>query len=617
MNKALTAAARARPENQGMAATAAAAAARALAAAACLALAACGGGSSGGSFSFLPAAPPEPPPPAAPPPAADGPMVRQTTAGKIEGVDDSASSGTWFWKGVPFAQPPVGALRWRAPVEPEAWSGIRPAAKFGNACLQIGRLFSPGANNTYDATIGTMLGKPVGSEDCLFVNIWRPATDERNLPVLLFVHGGSNISGYTADPLYDGARLAKAANAVVVTASYRLGILGFLNMPQLRPGGSAGDDSGNFALLDNMAALRFIKNNIANFGGDPGNVTLSGESAGATNLLAVMTSPMAKGLFHKAFEMSGGISLASNLPPGTLPTLAPASASLAQGQSILEKLLVADGTAADAAAAKAYIGTRTPAQIADYLRAQEGGAMLATVVANGLGSVAPIPDGAVLPADPIGAIAAGNYAKVPMLAGNTRDEGKLFASLLGTIGFPKPGWIVTDAQRFSMMFNFDPDAPPTLTVADIIDPSYLPVDTPVTGYNAATAVITKGLFEANRDNLLNTMKTQQSNIWHYRLDWAQEPSPWNDVYGAAHAFDLPFVFGNFSGSLLSNVMGGKANQPGRLALSGAVMASVGAFMRKGDPNTPELGATWATWPSQLRLDATPSAAVITPVQAVP
>src|SRR5690349_23593912 len=108
MDKALTAALRARPEIQGMAATATAAAARALAAAACLALAACGGGSSGGSFSFLPAAPPAPPPPAAPPPAAEGPMVRQTTAGKIEGVDDSASSGTWFWKGVPFAQPPVG-----------------------------------------------------------------------------------------------------------------------------------------------------------------------------------------------------------------------------------------------------------------------------------------------------------------------------------------------------------------------------------------------------------------------------------------------------------------------------------------------------------------------------
>ena len=590
----------------------AAAVASAVAVVACMAVTACGGGSSGSSFSFLPVTAPAPQPPAAPPPAADGPMVRQTTSGKIEGVDDSAKSGTWFWKGVPFAQPPVGALRWRAPVEPAAWSGIRPATKFGNACLQIGRLFGPGLNNTYDATIGTMLGKPVGSEDCLFVNIWRPATTDKNLPVLLFVHGGSNISGYTADPLYDGARLAKTANAVVITASYRLGILGFLNMPQLRPGGTAGDDSGNFALLDNLAALRYIRDNAANFGGDPNNVTLSGESAGATNLLAVMTSPMAKGLFHKAFEMSGGISLASNLPVGTLPTLSPASASLAQGQAILEKLLVADGTAADAAAAKTYIGTRTPAQISDYLRAQEGGALLTTVVANGLGSVAPIPDGTVLPTDPIGAIAADQYVKVPMLAGNTRDEGKLFASLLGTIGFPAPGWIVTDAQRFSLMFNFDPDAAPALTVNDIINPFYLPVGTPGTGYNAATDIITKGLFGANRDSLLNTMKTRQSNIWHYRLDWAQEPSPWNDVYGASHAFDLPFVFGNFNGSLLSNVMGGKANQPGRIALSNAVMASIGAFMRKGDPNTPELGATWAPWPSQLLLDATPSAARITP-----
>jgi para-nitrobenzyl esterase len=576
---------------------------------ACVALSACGGGSgSGAGFALTPTAP-------GAPPSAAGPMVRTTTAGKIEGVDDSARTGTWSWKGVPFAKPPVGALRWRAPAEPDAWSGIRPADRFGNACLQIGRLFSPGTNNTFDATIGTNLGKPVGSEDCLFVNIWRPATEEKNLPVLLFIHGGSNISGYTADPLYDGAALAKAANAVVITASYRLGILGFINMPQLRPGGPAGDDSGNFALLDIMAALRFIKANAANFGGDAGNVTLSGESAGATNLLAVMTSPMAKGLFHKAFEMSGGISLASNLPANTLPTLAPASASLAQGQAILERLLVADGTAADPAAAKAYIATRSPAQIADYMRAQEGGALLTRVVAAGLGAVAPIPDGTVLPLDPIGAIAADQYNKVPMLAGNTRDEGKLFASLLGTIGFPKPGWIVTDAQRFSMMFNFDPDAPTALTVADIVDASYLPVDKPGTGYNAATAVITNGLFGASRDNLLNTMKSRQPNIWHYRLDWAQEAAPWNDVYGAAHAFDLPFVFGNFKGSLLSNVMGGKANEPGRLALSAAVMASVSAFMRKGDPNTPELGVAWGTWPSQLLLDATPTGARITPMSA--
>jgi len=583
--------------------------AAAVAAAGLAALAACGGGSSGSSgFSFLPGAPaPAPAPPAAPPvPAGDGPMVRQTTAGKIEGVDDSANSGTWFWKGVPFAKPPVGALRWRAPEEPEAWSGIREAKAFGAACLQIGRIFGPGANNTYDATIVSTLEQPLGSEDCLFVNVWRPATTEQNLPVLLFIHGGSNVSGYTADPLYDGARLAKAANAVVITASYRLGVLGFLNVPQLRPGGTAGDDSGNFALLDNMAALRYIQKNAQAFGGDPGNVTLSGESAGATNLLAIMTSPMAKGLFHKAIEMSGGISMASNLvgKPGAQPALSPASVSLAQGDGILKALLVADGTAADAAAAATYIAGRTPAQIADYMRSKQGGALLSTVLAAKLTAVGPIPDGTVIPTNPIDAIAADKYVKVPMIAGNTREEGKLFASLLPAFGGAN-GWKIDDARRLTLMMSFDPDAATqTLTSADIIDPSYLPVGTPVTGFDARTHLVTQLLFEANRDNLLDTMKTRQSNLWSYRLDWAQEAYPWNEVYGAAHAFDLPFVFGNFGPSVLSNAIGGKANEKGRLALSASVQASIGAFLRKGDPNTPELGASWAPWPSKLLFDAT-------------
>lgn len=594
-------------QNQGVARKTAVARAIAIAAAATAlaALAACGGGSSGGSgFAFLPSAPaPAPQPPEQP--AADGPMVRQTTAGKIEGVDDSAGSGTYFWKGVPFAKAPAGNLRWRAPVEPDAWSDIRPAKTFGAACLQIGRIFGPGSNNTYDATIVSTLGQPLGSEDCLFVNVWRPATTDKNLPVLLFVHGGSNISGYTADPLYDGAKLAKAANAVVITASYRLGVLGFLNVPQLRPGGSAGDDSGNFALLDNMAALRFIQNNAATFGGDPGNVTLSGESAGATNLLAIMTSPMAKGLFHKVIEMSGGISMASNLvgKPGASPALVPAAVSLAQGDTILKSLLVADGTAADATAASTYIATRTPAQIADYMRAKEGGALLTTVLNAGLSAVGPIPDGTVVPLNPIDAIAAGNYVKVPTIAGNTREEGKLFAAA---------AWTPNDAQRLTLMMNFDPDAATqTLTTGDIVKAPFLPVDTAGTGYNAVTQSITSLLFEANRDNLLDTMKTRQSNLWSYRLDWAQEAYPWNEVYGAAHAFDLPFVFGNFGPSVLSNTIGGKANEKGRLALSRTVMASIGAFMRNGDPNTAELGATWAPWPAQLRFDATPTASKIT------
>ena len=233
------------------------------------------------------------------------------------------------------------------------------------------------------------------------------------------------------------------------------------------------------------------------------------------------------------------------------------------------------------------------------------------MLAAGLNSANPVPDGTVVPLDPIGSIAAGQAMNVPLMAGTTKEEGKLFATLLPAIGFSKPGWIVDDATRFSMMFNTDPDAAPTLTVADIIDPAYLPVDTPATGYNAATAYITAGLFEAGRDNLLNPVRPRQAKTWYYRFEWAQQPAPWNDVYGAAHAFDLPFLFGNFGPSLLSSVAFNKANEPGRVALSKAFMASVSAFMRTGDPNTAALGATWAPWPSSLQLNATATALKIT------
>ncbi len=141
--------------------------------------------------------------------------------------------------------------------------------QFGNACAQYGRIYGPGANNQYDATIGTTLNQAVGSEDCLYLNIWRPATHQGGLPVIVFIHGGSDVSGYTADPVYDGAALAKAANAVVVTVNYRLGIFGFFNLRQLKTGMDADEDSGNFALLDIIKALQFVNRNIAYFGGNP------------------------------------------------------------------------------------------------------------------------------------------------------------------------------------------------------------------------------------------------------------------------------------------------------------------------------------------------------------
>ncbi len=143
------------------------------------------------------------------------PIQRQTTFGPVVGTDLSAANGTYVWKGVPYAKPPVGELRWKAPADPDPWTSPRLTQQFGHACAQASRLYGPGLNNKYDATIGTSLGKTVGSEDCLYLNIWRPASAAAQLPVIVWVHGGSNISGYTADPMYDGANLARTANAVV------------------------------------------------------------------------------------------------------------------------------------------------------------------------------------------------------------------------------------------------------------------------------------------------------------------------------------------------------------------------------------------------------------------
>ena len=540
-------------------------------------------------------------------------VLSNTASGPVVGIDDSAASGTYFWKGIPFAKAPVGALRWKAPVDPDNWSAPLATQSFGNACIQYGRIYGPGANNRYDATIGTTLNTSVGSEDCLTLNIWRPANATANLPVIYFIYGGSDVSGYSADPVYDGATLAKTANAVVVTANYRVGVFGWLNLPQLKSGTNANDDSGNFGTLDNIKTLQFINRNIGNFGGDPGNVTVMGQSAGAINVYALMTSPLVVNastrLFHKAMPISGGISLASNLPAGSIATLNPASTYLAQGNALLYNLLIADGKAADTASAQAFAATQTNDQIAAYMRSKDGtsifNVLLTKLAALGLSGSGPIPEGTVLPPDPIAAINAGKYLKVPVLASNTRDEAKLFASFLAlspALG-GLPGLIVSDASRFATMLNYNPDVPTTLTNADFINPAYLPVATPVTGYNARTDLLNSIFFIASRDNVLNALKAQQSNVWYYQFNWDKETAPWSDVYGAAHAFDLPFLFGNFGPSLFGSVIGGNANKGGRLALSNAMMKSVAAFAKNGDPNDPVLGVTWPTWPKKLVFDA--------------
>ena len=552
-------------------------------------------------------------------------LERRTSFGKVVGSDDSRHSGTYAWKGVPFAKPPVGELRWKAPVDPDRWRGVRSARQFGNACVQYGRIYGPGANNRYDQTIGTTLGQAVGSEDCLYLNIWAPAgrhhREADGLPVIVFVHGGSNVSGYTADPMYDGAALARTANAVVVTVNYRLGIFGFLNLAQLKSGTDAQQDSGNFALLDIVKALQFVRRDIDRFGGDPRNITLMGQSAGAINVYALLTTPLTvqarPQLFHRAVPLSGGISLASNLPPGRIPTIAPAAVYAAQGTQLLYQQLIADGLAVDLVGAAAWVASHTPEQAAAYLRSKSPAALLSTLLTQlarlGLAGSGPIPDGAMLPADPIAAIAAGNHVRVPVLAGNTRDEGKLFPTFLTLLGGPS-GRLVSDKQLFDIQFGYDPNAPAQIAIEQWIPAVYLPVATPVTGFNDKTELLDVLFLQAAADNVLSTLKSRQNDVWYYRFDWDEEPAPFDDIYGAAHAFDMPFVFGAFGPSLFSNVAFSDANRPGRIALSKAMMKSLGAFARHGDPNAPRvLGTPWPQWPSKLIFDATPTDKLISVV----
>jgi para-nitrobenzyl esterase len=206
-------------------------------------------------------------------------------AGKLEGFFDASAPGAIF-KGIPFAQPPVGKLRWHEPVTVGGWSGVRQATAFAPACVQNGR------------------EGPSGAEDCLYLNIWTPKWPTlASHPVMLWLFGGANSTGSASNPVFDGAALARRG-VVVVTMNHRVGVMGFMAHPALAAESPHGS-SGNYALLDQIMALRWIRDNIAAFGGDPQNVTLFGQSSGSYDLLLLMTSPLAKGLFVNAIAQSG------------------------------------------------------------------------------------------------------------------------------------------------------------------------------------------------------------------------------------------------------------------------------------------------------------------------
>ncbi len=224
-----------------------------------------------------------------------------TSSGAVEGRREGSLI---VYKGVPFAKPPVGDLRWREPQPAEHWTGVRQADKFAPACMQTG-VSMPGE------------AVPEVSEDCLYLNIWSPANrSSARLPVIVWIYGGAYTNGSASMPLYHGDRLARKG-VIVITIAYRLGVLGFLAHPELTRE-SPHHSSGNYGLMDQIAALEWVRQNAAAFGGDPDRVTIAGQSSGAISVSALMASPRARGLFQRAIGESGGLFEPKQLAPGYL-----------------------------------------------------------------------------------------------------------------------------------------------------------------------------------------------------------------------------------------------------------------------------------------------------------
>jgi para-nitrobenzyl esterase len=477
--------------------------------------------------------------------------------------------GSHVWLGIPYAEPPVGERRWRAPAPPAAWSGTREALAFGAHCPQIASMFG-GAS---DVPFGSISG----SEDCLFLNVYAPRMDaaaaaQARLPVMMWIHGGGNTIGLS--DFFDGGRLAQEQNLMVVTLNYRLGPLGWLHHPALREGATPAEQSGNFAILDLMRALEWLRENASGFGGDPGNVTIFGESAGGWNVFTLLLSPLASGLFHRAIVQSGGtdtetLAAAENFADAAEP------GSINSSNEVLARLLVREGKASDAASARQALASMPAAEVAGFLRGLTPEQLLAGYQREGEEGMFEMPqgvaDGVVLRAgDPLSLLARPDgWNRVPVIAGTTRDEYKLFMFMdplyvrwwLGLLPrVRKPDLFLAMAEARSAFWK-------------------------ATGADGPAAAIWK----------------TQPKVFVYRFDWDEEPSLLGvDVgryVGAAHGFEIPFVFGHWDLGGPGNVIYGADDRAGREALSAGMMSYWASFARSGDPGRGARGElpVWSAW----------------------
>ncbi|MEN3745938.1 carboxylesterase family protein [Sphingomonas sp. HF-S3] len=426
-----------------------------------------------------------------------------TDTGQVRGRADGAVT---VFKGLPYAAPPTGALRWRRPQAPTRWNGVREAVTFGADCLQ----------NMLPGMAGS--GRPM-SEDCLYLNIWMPKpVAGATLPVMVWIHGGGFVSGSSALPETDGARLA-GRGVVLVSFNYRLGRLGFFAHPALSAERDGGP-TGNWGLMDQIAALAWVRRNIAAFGGDPANVTIFGESSGGESVARLMASPEAKGLFAKAITASGG-------GRDTWPTLAQAEA---KGSAF------ANG--ADAAALRAL-----PAS------AVLGGITMMNKEEDRYSG--PITDGAIVPANADQLFAAGKQVAIPYIVGGNDDELSFVpAAFLPMLNGPVLATLASGADAVKAAYG-SPQAADRHVAGDV-------------------------LFAEPALALATRHARSGAPTWLYRFGYVAAAKRKADA-GAGHATDVIFQFDNLAKD-------DPAPMPDDLAAADLLARYWTNFAKTGDPN---------------------------------
>lgn len=445
------------------------------------------------------------------------------TGGQVRGV---VSEGIAAFRGIPFAAPPVGALRWKAPQPVKPWTGVRDADAFAPACMQEERFV-------------TMMGAPPAtSEDCLYLNVWTPAkAPGEKLPVMVWIYGGAFAGGMTSAPLYDGTNFAKRG-VVLVSIAYRVGPFGFLAHPALSR--ESGKGSGNYGLLDQIAALRWVQENIEQFGGDPQNVTIFGESAGAIAVSMLAASPAAKGLFHRAISQSGGSFAPPKYENEGGQNVLPLSVAERNGTKFLSALGAKDIKAARALGAEAIQKAVGP---------------------MGIGAFWPVLDGNVIVDDQYELYVAGRFNDTPVLIGTNSDEGALFVP---------PGSVTPEAFVEQVRAGYGEHA-------DRILAAY-PHATPHEAYEAAKDIFRDSAFAWHTwawARLHSRKAVGPAYVYYFDHRTPSSPD------GATHAAEIAYVFGNLGGP-------GGSPRPEDVAMSELMMSYWVNFARTGDPNGPGL-----------------------------